>query len=198
MALVRASVAERRTGCARDTCGCTRRTWKSLNAGAGDDAVRRCCRWRTVADCCWGQRSTARLRRSRCGWFRGRRSTRRSGWSCWQSGCSSAIARRKPMLTDGDRCVPACASARRMSCRGWSSTSTASLVILQLLTKGLDSAAVRDACVRVLREELDPAAIVERPDPRVRELEGLSAPSAEALYRGATSAAKGSERNCRR
>ena len=28
------------------------------------------------------------------------------------------------------------------------------LVILQLLTKGLDSAAVRDVCVRVLREEL--------------------------------------------
>ena len=60
------------------------------------------------------------------------------------------------------------------------------LVILQLLTKGLDSAAVREVCVRVLREELDPAAIVERPDPRVRELEGLSAPTAEALYlRGA-------------
>lgn len=56
------------------------------------------------------------------------------------------------------------------------------LIILQLLAKGLDSAAVRDACVGVLREELEPRAIVERPDPRVRELEGLSLPSAEALY----------------
>jgi 23S rRNA (cytosine1962-C5)-methyltransferase len=56
------------------------------------------------------------------------------------------------------------------------------LVILQLLTKGLDSAAVRAVCVLVLREELAPAAILERPDPRVRELEGLSAPSQEPLY----------------
>jgi 23S rRNA (cytosine1962-C5)-methyltransferase len=56
------------------------------------------------------------------------------------------------------------------------------LVILQLLAKGLDSVAVRESCVRVLREELSPAAILERPDPRVRELEGLAAPSSEPLY----------------
>ena len=56
------------------------------------------------------------------------------------------------------------------------------LVILQLLAKGLDSAAVRETCVRVLREELAPAAILERPDPRMRELEGLAAPSAEPLF----------------
>jgi 23S rRNA (cytosine1962-C5)-methyltransferase len=56
------------------------------------------------------------------------------------------------------------------------------LVILQLLAKGLDSAAVRKACVDVLRDELAPAAIFERPDPRVRELEGLSAPQTEPLW----------------
>jgi len=56
------------------------------------------------------------------------------------------------------------------------------LVILQLLSKGLDSAAVREKCVRVLREELAPAVILERPDPRVRELEGLAAPNAEPLF----------------
>jgi 23S rRNA (cytosine1962-C5)-methyltransferase len=56
------------------------------------------------------------------------------------------------------------------------------LVILQLLSKGLDSRGVRETCVQVLREELAPAAIVERPDPRVRELEGLTAPSAEPLW----------------
>jgi 23S rRNA (cytosine1962-C5)-methyltransferase len=56
------------------------------------------------------------------------------------------------------------------------------LVILQLLARGLDSAAVREACVRVVREELEPAAILERPDPRVRELEGLSAPKLEPLF----------------
>ncbi len=56
------------------------------------------------------------------------------------------------------------------------------LVILQLLARGLDSAAVREVCVRVLREELSPETIVERPDPRVRELEGLSAPGATPLW----------------
>jgi 23S rRNA (cytosine1962-C5)-methyltransferase len=56
------------------------------------------------------------------------------------------------------------------------------LVVLQLLTRGLDSAAVRETCVRVLREELAPAAILERPDPRMRELEGLSAPDLAPLF----------------
>ena len=36
--------------------------------------------------------------------------------------------------------------------------------------------------MRVLREELEPAAILERPDPRMRELEGLAAPSLEPLF----------------
>jgi len=56
------------------------------------------------------------------------------------------------------------------------------LVILQLLAKGLDSPEVRTTCVGVLRDELAPAAILERPDPRVRELEGLSAPSPAPLW----------------
>jgi 23S rRNA (cytosine1962-C5)-methyltransferase len=56
------------------------------------------------------------------------------------------------------------------------------LVVLQLLAKGLDSPGVRAACVRVFRELISPAAIVERPDPRVRELEGLSAPSTAPLW----------------
>ena len=55
------------------------------------------------------------------------------------------------------------------------------LVILQLLARGLDSAAVRRTCVDVLRDELAPASILERPDPRVRELEGLSAPALAPL-----------------
>ena len=44
------------------------------------------------------------------------------------------------------------------------------------------SGSARRACVRVLREELAPAAILERPDPRVRELEGLSAPDPAPLW----------------
>jgi 23S rRNA (cytosine1962-C5)-methyltransferase len=60
------------------------------------------------------------------------------------------------------------------------------MAILQLLAKGLDSNAVRETCVRVLREELAPEAgllsVMERPDPRIRELEGLSAPRQEPLW----------------
>ncbi|HEY2470708.1 MAG TPA: class I SAM-dependent rRNA methyltransferase [Terracidiphilus sp.] len=59
------------------------------------------------------------------------------------------------------------------------------LVIVQLLAKGLDSAAVRERIVSVLRERIKPASILERPDPRIRELEELSAPSLEPLYAAA-------------
>ena len=50
------------------------------------------------------------------------------------------------------------------------------LVILQLLSKAVDSEAVRIVVTQVLREALHPATIVERPDPRIRELEQLSTP----------------------
>jgi 23S rRNA (cytosine1962-C5)-methyltransferase len=56
------------------------------------------------------------------------------------------------------------------------------LVIVQLLAKGLDSTAVRQKIVATIREFIKPASILERPDPRIRELEGLSAPSLEPLY----------------
>lgn len=56
------------------------------------------------------------------------------------------------------------------------------LIILQLLAKGLDSAAVRSKVVETLREHITPASILERPDPRIRELEGLSAPELGPLY----------------
>jgi 23S rRNA (cytosine1962-C5)-methyltransferase len=64
------------------------------------------------------------------------------------------------------------------------------LVILQLLAKGLDSGAVRATCVRVLRELLKPAAVFERPDPRIRELEGLDAPAIAPLWAASKSAPK--------
>jgi len=56
------------------------------------------------------------------------------------------------------------------------------LIILQLLTKGLDKPAVRESCVRVLREALNPSTILERPDPRMRELEGLTTPNLAPLW----------------
>ncbi len=56
------------------------------------------------------------------------------------------------------------------------------LVILQLLTQGTHAEDVRATIVATLREELNPAWIVERPDPRIRELEQLAASPSEPLY----------------
>ncbi|MGA3136948.1 MAG: class I SAM-dependent rRNA methyltransferase [Terracidiphilus sp.] len=92
-----------------------------------------------------------------------------------------AIIRRKPLLNEQNDACRLCFSEAD-GLPGLVADKYGNLVILQLLTKGLDSAGVRETCVRVLREELAPAAIVERPDPRMRELEGLAAPSSEPLF----------------
>jgi 23S rRNA (cytosine1962-C5)-methyltransferase len=92
-----------------------------------------------------------------------------------------AIARRKPMLNgDSDACRICFSEADELP--GVVVDKYAGLVILQLLARGLDSPEVRETCVQVLREELSPNAIFERPDPRVRELEGLGAPATAPLY----------------
>jgi 23S rRNA (cytosine1962-C5)-methyltransferase len=62
----------------------------------------------------------------------------------------------------------------------------AGIVVLQLLAKGLDSDETRAVCVKALSEALsgEPGGVTiwERPDPRIRELEGLSAPATTALF----------------
>jgi 23S rRNA (cytosine1962-C5)-methyltransferase len=47
------------------------------------------------------------------------------------------------------------------------------LLSLQILTQAVDTARVREAIVQTLRDELQPAGIVERVDARIRELEQL-------------------------
>jgi 23S rRNA (cytosine1962-C5)-methyltransferase len=92
-----------------------------------------------------------------------------------------AIALRRPMLdADNDACRLCFSEADELP--GIVADKYGDLVVLQLLTKGLDSNAVRETCVRVLRDALKPAAIFERPDPRIRELEGLAAPGTEPLW----------------
>jgi 23S rRNA (cytosine1962-C5)-methyltransferase len=94
----------------------------------------------------------------------------------------ASIARRKPLLSEETNACRLCFSEAD-ELPGLVADKYGDLVILQLLAKGLDSGAVRETCVRVLREELSPGVIVERPDPRVRELEGLAAPASEPLWR---------------
>jgi 23S rRNA (cytosine1962-C5)-methyltransferase len=47
------------------------------------------------------------------------------------------------------------------------------VITLQILTQAMDAAPVRDAILQTLRGELQPSGIVERVDPRIRELEQL-------------------------
>jgi 23S rRNA (cytosine1962-C5)-methyltransferase len=92
-----------------------------------------------------------------------------------------AIVRRKSMLSDANDACRLCFSEAD-ELPGLIADKYGKLVIFQFLAKGLDSAAVRETCVRVVREEIEPDAILERPDPRMRELEGLSAPNLEPLF----------------
>ncbi len=93
----------------------------------------------------------------------------------------AAIKRRKPMLDEANNACRLCFSEAD-ELPGLVVDKYGALIILQLLARGLDSAAVREACTRVLREELEPASILERPDPRMRELEGLAAPHLAPLW----------------
>ncbi len=93
----------------------------------------------------------------------------------------AAIARRAALLDESTNACRLCFSEAD-ELPGLIADKYGDLVILQLLVKGLDSATVRETCVRVLREELKPASILERPDPRIRELEGLSAPGLAPLW----------------
>jgi 23S rRNA (cytosine1962-C5)-methyltransferase len=56
------------------------------------------------------------------------------------------------------------------------------LVIVQMLTQGTAQADVREVVTRVLSERLDVATIVERPDPRIRQVEELGESPEEPLF----------------
>ncbi len=93
----------------------------------------------------------------------------------------AAIDRRKPLLSDQtDSCRLCFSEADEIP--GLIADKYGDLVILQLVTKGLDKPAVRQSCVRVFRDALNPSTILERPDPRMRELEGLDAPDLTPLW----------------
>lgn len=92
-----------------------------------------------------------------------------------------SIARRKPLLSkDTDACRLCFSEADELP--GLVIDKYGPLVIVQRLTQGLLGDAIAAACVHVLREEVAPTAILERPDPRIRELESLPAAAAEPLW----------------
>lgn len=105
-----------------------------------------------------------------------------AGWlKLLETRLRAAIARRRPLLdAETDACRVCFSEADELP--GLVADKYGNLLILQLLMKGLDTAEVRAVCTRVLREELEPESILERPDPRMRELEGLAAPELAPLW----------------
>jgi 23S rRNA (cytosine1962-C5)-methyltransferase len=93
----------------------------------------------------------------------------------------ASIARRKPLLdSQTDSCRLCFSEADELP--GLIVDKYASLIIVQRLARGLQTPAVVEVCVGVLRDLLGPATILERPDPRIRELEGLPSPDLAPLW----------------
>jgi 23S rRNA (cytosine1962-C5)-methyltransferase len=88
----------------------------------------------------------------------------------------TAIAQRDQILSSADSNSCRLVFSEADALPGMIVDKYGDLIILQLLTKALDNEAVRIVVTRTLRDALDPATIVERPDPRIRELEQLSMP----------------------
>ncbi len=94
----------------------------------------------------------------------------------------SALARREALLDEGtDSCRLVFSEADDLP--GLIVDKYAGIVIFQLLAAGLDTPEVRAAVVEELSNGLGGLqTILERPDPRIRELESLSAPALGPLW----------------
>jgi 23S rRNA (cytosine1962-C5)-methyltransferase len=107
----------------------------------------------------------------------------------------AAISRREAMLTDNgtDSCRLVFSEADALP--GIVIDKYAGLAVLQLLAAGVDSDAVRAAVVAALTRNFAAGdqglqTILERPDPRIRELEALAAPDATPLWTAAADPAE--------
>ncbi|MGB7354012.1 MAG: class I SAM-dependent rRNA methyltransferase [Acidobacteriaceae bacterium] len=97
----------------------------------------------------------------------------------------AAIARRAGML-DEDNDAARLVFSEADELPGITVDRYAGLVIVQLRHKALDSDSVRAAVTETIREAVSPETgvetVLEREDPRIRELEQLSAPASATLY----------------
>jgi 23S rRNA (cytosine1962-C5)-methyltransferase len=92
----------------------------------------------------------------------------------------AAIAERAPIISSDDTDAVRLVFSEADALPGIVVDKYARLVIVQLLSKALDDESVRIVLTQTLRESLHPATIVERPDPRIRELEQLSVETGSA------------------
>lgn len=86
---------------------------------------------------------------------------------------AAAIAYRKQVVADSDACRLVFSEADELP--GLIADRYHDIVCFQMLTQGMDRPDVRATVVEALRAEIQPAAIVERVDARVRKLEQLPA-----------------------
>jgi len=99
---------------------------------------------------------------------------------------TAAIARRRPLLDqDNDACRLVFSEADELP--GITADKYAGLVIVQLRQKALDNNAVRAAVAETIQEAVGAETggletILEREDPRIRELEQLSVPASATLF----------------
>jgi 23S rRNA (cytosine1962-C5)-methyltransferase len=98
---------------------------------------------------------------------------------------AEAIAYRAPLVMDTDAYRVVFSEADFLP--GLIVDRYAEILSVQILTQAMDADSVRQAVLTELTTSLDPASIVERVDPRVRELETLP-PRASGLLQGEKSA----------
>ena len=99
-----------------------------------------------------------------------------------------ALAFRRPMICDSDAYRLVFSEADLLP--GLIADRYADLICVQVLTQAMDLAPVRETVIGTLAEELRPAAIIERVDPRIRELEQLPAREDQVVFASGDSAPK--------
>jgi 23S rRNA (cytosine1962-C5)-methyltransferase len=93
----------------------------------------------------------------------------------------AGVARRAPLLdANNNACRLVFSEADELP--GITVDQYAGLVVVQLRHKALDNDATRAAVTETIRETVDPTTILEREDPRIRELEQLSVPASATLF----------------
>lgn len=94
----------------------------------------------------------------------------------------AALALRAPMLAAGDTDSARLIFAEADNLPGIVVDRYRNLVVVQLLTQGTAQDDLREVLAHELSQAVGVEMIVERPDPRIRELEQLPAPSATPLF----------------
>lgn len=101
---------------------------------------------------------------------------------------SDAIAYRQPLVQNTDACRLIFSEADFLP--GLIVDKYKDILSLQILTQAMDAEPVREILLSTLSEKLNPASIVERVDPKIRQLEQLPPQPSRLLVGGKTTGEK--------